>query len=301
MAANQSSDSLFPSEGFFPVDQGALFYREIGHGQPVIILHGGPDFDHNYLLPDMDRLSNSFRLVYYDQRGRGKSVGVSNPDQVSIQSEIKDLERLREHLKLESFVTLGHSWGGLLGMEYAIRHPNRVSHLLLVNTCPVSHDDFMLFRQELHLKRTPTEIEKMRALSAATRYEEGDLELDAEFNRIHFRPAGYRPEQLERVIKNLRVGMTPGGVRRSRVIEDQLYDETWRSSDYNLLPMLKKLNIPTLVIHGDHDFIPVECAVHIAQAISSSRFVLLKECGHFSYMESPDEFYKEVSNFIQSH
>ena len=56
-----------------PVHSAHLHTREIGDGQPIIVLHGGPDFDHSYFLPDLDRLSDAYRLIYYDQRGRGKS------------------------------------------------------------------------------------------------------------------------------------------------------------------------------------------------------------------------------------
>jgi len=57
-----------------------LYSREIGQGQPLLLLHGGPDFDHTYFLPDMDRLSDTFRLIYYDQKGRGKSADDVHPD-----------------------------------------------------------------------------------------------------------------------------------------------------------------------------------------------------------------------------
>lgn len=70
MYDNLQSDQPIPHEGYVPVENAVLYYREIGQGQPIIVLHGGPTFDHNYLLPDMDHLSDSFRLIYYDQRGR---------------------------------------------------------------------------------------------------------------------------------------------------------------------------------------------------------------------------------------
>ena len=60
-----------------------LYYREIGRGVPVIVLHGGPHFDHRYLLPDMDRLSDSYRLIYYDQRGHGASESRVKPEDVT--------------------------------------------------------------------------------------------------------------------------------------------------------------------------------------------------------------------------
>lgn len=149
MSTNLRLDQLTLREGYIPAKNAELYYRVIGEGQPLILLHGGPDFDHNYLLPDMDLLSDSFRLIYYDQRGRGKSAGKVQPKDVTISSDVEDLESLRKYFQFKSVAVLGHSWGGLLAVEYAIRHPNRVSHLILMNTAPASHDDYVLFRQEL--------------------------------------------------------------------------------------------------------------------------------------------------------
>ena len=114
-------------EGYVPVDGAQLFTRTVGSGPPVIVLHGGPDFDHTYLLPELDQLAAHARLVYYDQRGRGRSAIGVEPNDVSIASEIADLDALRRSLGVDAVAILGHSWGGLLAMEYTTRHPDRVS------------------------------------------------------------------------------------------------------------------------------------------------------------------------------
>src|SRR5579864_7653951 len=72
--------SAAPRESRIPVGNAHLYSREVGQGTSIIVLHGGPDFDQSYLLPDMDRLSDSFRLIYYDQRGRGKSADSVRPE-----------------------------------------------------------------------------------------------------------------------------------------------------------------------------------------------------------------------------
>jgi proline iminopeptidase len=285
-------------EGYVAVQNARLYYREIGRGRPIIILHGGPDFDHNYLLPGMDRLSDAFRLIYYDQRGRGQSGHNVQPADVTLDSEIEDLETLRDYFQLEETAVLGHSWGGALAMEYAIRHPDRLSHLILLNIAPASHEDYMFFRQELSRKREAGDADKMEALSSTARYAQGDLEADAEYYRIHFKTTVRRPEQLEQVIRSLRTSMTAEGVVKARKIEDRLYAQTWISNDYNLLPRLGQLSLPTLIIHGENDFIPVECAAHIVQSMPAARLVLLRECGHFSYLECPDEVGREIGGFF---
>jgi proline iminopeptidase len=287
-----------PHEGFIPVENGALYFREIGRGQPVVILHGGPDFNHHYLLPEMDDLAASLRLIYYDQRGRGKSGGEVQPEEVSMDSEIEDLESLRAYFQLDSVAVLGHSWGGLLAMEYAIRHPDRASHLILMNSAPASHDDFTLLRQD-RLRRAAGDIEQLKTMRSTPRYQQGDLEADAEYYRIHFRAALRRTELLENVVQRLRANFTKEGIRKAREIEDRLVQETWLLDEYDLFPGLARLRIPTLVLHGEYDLIPGELAARIAQAIPGARFALIRDVGHFSFIESPEEVRREIIDFIQ--
>jgi proline iminopeptidase len=299
MSAHLQSSRPAPRDGYLPVDDAELYWREIGRGQPVVILHGGPDFDHSYLLPDMDRLSDSCRLIYYDQRGRGRSARNVQPDAVDIQSEMDDLERLRDHFHLESVALLGHSWGGLLALEYAVRHPNRVSHLILMNTAPASHDDYVLFRRDRR-SRAAGDLDRMEALSASAKYQAGDPDTVAAYYRIHFSTALRRPEHVDHMVERLRSSFTRDGILKARAIEERLMTETWLSGSYDLLPELERLSVPTLVIHGDHDFIPVECALRIARAIPGARFVLLSDCGHFSYLECPDDVRREIDAFLHS-
>jgi proline iminopeptidase len=300
MNSHPPFDPPGPYEGYVQVQDAQLYYREIGHGQPIIVLHGGPDFDHCYLLPHLDRLSTSFRLIYYDQRGRGKSAENVPPEQVSLISEINDLDAIREHFHLDAVTILGHSWGGLLAMEYATRFPHRVSHLILMNTAPVSRDDVAFFRQE-RSRTAASDLEQMRALSSMPHYQTGDIQADAEYYRLHFKATIRQPEQLEHVIQRLRMNVTPQDILKARAIEERLYDETWRLDEYDLAPRLSRLNIPTLIIHGDNDFVPAICAEHIAQAVPGARFVLLNNCGHFSYLECPDDVHREMIAFFENH
>ncbi len=173
MDPQHSPGELAPREGYAPVEGAALYYRDIGQGPPIIVLHGGPSFDHNYLLPDMGRLANAFRLIYYDQRGRGKSAEDVQPAEVNIQSEMDDLEALRAYFQLESVALLGHSWGGLLAMEYALRYPERVSHLILLNTAPLLTTTALLFERERDAA-APDDVETLRALESRPGFAEGD-------------------------------------------------------------------------------------------------------------------------------
>ena len=265
-----------------------LYVRILGEGDPVVILHGGPDFNHRYLLPEMDRLSRGFRLIYYDQRGRGRSSpGVAPPD-VSIESDVEDLDRLREHLGLDRITVLGHSWGGVLAMEYAIRHADRLSRLILLNSAPASHAD----RDRVREQRESTDGEslaRMRSIAATASYAAGDVAVEAEYYRAHFRSTLRQPDLMERVIRSLRLDFSPEDILKARTIEERLYAQTWDATGYDLTVKLGRSRPRPLVVHGDHDFIPVACARNIAAAVPGARLVVLNDCGHFSYLERPDE------------
>ena len=106
--AAQGGSSVAPRESRIPVGDASLYVRDIGTGQPVIVLHGGPDFDQRYIAPDLDRWAEAFHVIY-DQRGRGRSADQVAPDDVTLVSDLEDLDRVRRHFGLEPMIILGHS------------------------------------------------------------------------------------------------------------------------------------------------------------------------------------------------
>jgi proline iminopeptidase len=295
---DRAGDQTRVHEGFFPVPGAQLFFREVGNGHPpLVILHGGPDFNHNYLLPELDRLSRVFRLIYYDQRGRGKSSGTVVPEAVNIESEVDDLDRLRQYFGLGTIAVLGHSWGCILAMEYATCHSDHTSHLVLLNTAPASHADLLRFREQRQAAEAIT-LAKMRSIADTPEYANGDIETEAEYYRAHFSNALLQADHLESIIRRLRSHFKPKDILKARAIEDRLYAQTWLSPEYDLLARLGKLTVPTLIIHGDHDLIPLECASSVAEAVLGSRLVVLSDCGHFAYLERPTEVLNAIVHFL---
>src|SRR5260370_2561905 len=114
-----------------------LYTRRVGDGTPVVVLHGGPGAHHDYLLPQYDRLPQGRALVYYDQRGGGRSP-VPRETLVGWREHVADLEALRRGWGLSRVTLLGYSWGGLLALLYALEHPERIEQLALVSTAPVT-------------------------------------------------------------------------------------------------------------------------------------------------------------------
>lgn len=283
-----------------PVPGGELFVREVGQGEgygpPIVVLHGGPDFDHTYLLPDLDRLSAAYRLIYYDQRCRGQSRG--DWQAVTLQTEVEDLDAVLAHCGLESAALLGHSWGGVLALTYALRRPKRVSHLILMNTAPVSFAAVLRLRESL-ARRTASQAATLNALRSSEPFAAGDPATVAEFYRVRFAALTRWPARLARL--DFGYGRCRAeDVQRARAVEERLYHETYHVEAFNLLPELRQLTVPSLVLHGDDDFVPVEVAAEIAQALPGSRLVVVPDCGHFAYLECPEAMRQAVDAFFMA-
>jgi proline iminopeptidase len=270
----------------------------VGSGRPLVVVHGGPDFNHRYLLPELDRLAERCRLVYYDQRGRGRSFAVGAAIEVTMQSEVDDLDCVRCRLGLDTVALLGHSWGALVAMEYALAFPEQVSHLIVMNAAPASPYDAAILREHLRAARSAEQSITISALTSDPGYQAGDIKADAAYYRIHFATALQRPGLLEVLVARLRRDFTAEGIVAARAIEQRLYEQTWDRDDYDLLTRLRQVRVPTLVIHGDADLIPVELARHIAEAIPDALLEVLDDCGHFAYLDQPERTEDAITGFL---
>ena len=280
-------------EGYIRSGEAELYYREIGSGPAVIVLHGGPDFDHRYLLPDLDRLATVCRLIYYDQRGRGASRWSFRPDEVRIETEADDVDVVRAHFDLQRVAVLGHSWGAHLALHYALRHPGRLSHLILLNPAPASHADSELMGQLRRAKRAPR-AEEMERIAASDAFQRGEPEAVAAYYRLDFGSTFVHPEDVNR----LDLHWTREQTLRGRDIEDQLMPQVYGREGYDLVPELARIRVPTMVIHGDHDFVPLEASARIANAIPGARLCVLRDSGHFSYVDAGDEMRDAVVSLL---
>lgn len=299
MAAHMQSAA--PRETRIHVGNAPLYAREVGRGRPLVVLHGGPDFDISYLLPDLDRLATGYRLIYYDQRGRGRSADGVKPDDVSLASEIADLDVVRRHFQLETMALVGHSWGTVLALEYALRHPAQVSHLILMNPAPASTADLNAFRK-IYLAQLGADMDQQQKIKTGAAYQAGDPDAVTARYRIHFKHALARPADYEKLMASMKSAFASQGAEgiiKARAVEDRLMADTWAIEGYDLLPKIRALGIPTLVIAGDRDFFPVDIAAHVARAMPKARLVTLKNCGHFAYMECAADVRSTIDSFFK--
>lgn len=261
-----------------------LFERRIGSGPATVVLHGGPGAHHDYLLPGFDALATRRTLIYYDQRGGGRSA-VPREVPVGWREQVADLEALRHAWGMDQLSLAGYSWGGLLALLYATEYPARVAQLALVSPAPAWRAARGEFESRLSARTMAPDLQAERAALRAGGLRESDP--DAYQRQVfELSVAGYfhDPAKVS--------GLTPFRVT------GRTQQEVWDSlGDYDLRPALADLRLPAIVLHGDDDPIPVESARTIAAAIGAP-FHLLAECGHVPYVEAFDEFRRLLDGFL---
>ncbi len=110
----------------------SLFVNVVGHGYPLLLMHGGPGLDHTSLLT-LQSLADQFTLIFYDHRCNGRSEG-AKVSSMTFENLTADADALRQMLGFDKWAVLGHSFGGNVALEYALRYPPNLSHLVLMNT-----------------------------------------------------------------------------------------------------------------------------------------------------------------------
>src|SRR6266568_8150757 len=212
-----------------------LFYTRSGTGLPCLVMHGGLGLDHTYLR-GLDSLSDVLHLVYYDHRHNGRS-GRPLLDTVTHPQLADDAEALRQHLGLGKVAVLGHSYGGFIALEYALRHPDSLSHLILLNTAPVFNYGEEIMNNAMARGATPEMLEALATSSSDDGTMKSALKLIFPLYFYRYQPA------YDALLANIIVCAALEGQQEKML------------STYNTLPRLHEIGCPTLILVGRHDFI----------------------------------------------
>jgi proline iminopeptidase len=268
---------------------GATIYYEVqgsGTGTPLVLVNGGPGFDHTYLhlSPVWDTLGKNRRLVMYDQRGTGRSLGNHPGQTYTLKDQIDDLEAVRSQLGVEQIDLLGHSWGGYLVMAYAAVHPDRIAHLFIVDSAAPQWKEILFLFKEVF----PETTERRDAFGFAE--EMGDQKaIDAELHE-YLTMLFYSPEKRDAF-----VGALPTSVY-NRSVNQAVGADVER---FDLNPEIRKFKFPVMVVTGrfDMNVAPV-VAYKIHNAIPGSKFRVFERSGHLPFYEEPDAFVQVAEQFL---
>jgi proline iminopeptidase len=267
-----------------PIRDVSLFVKVMGEGYPLLLMHGGPGLDHT-TLSALEPLADQFTLIFYDHRANGRSSGAV--DSMSWDSLTADADGIREFLGFEEWAVLGHSFGGQVALEYALRYDTRISHLVLLDTGASA---------ELSRVNAPRILRKRgysdSAVQAATRFFSGSLE----------------PREVRRTVMKFmkayfyrfRLWDWPRALMEGRHLklrpETSVFGFRELVRGWSVMDRLGEIEIPTLVMSGRFDFLfPPEHQAIIADRLPRARLEIIENAGHLPH----DERQREVTGILR--
>ncbi len=287
-----------PREGYIATaDSIRLFYRVAGHGRDTIIaVHGGPGVDLESIYGDFTPLFDKHVVIFYDQRGAGRSTLPADTSVLTSAAQISDLDAVRRHFKLDRVVLVAHSYGPLLAATYAIAHSDHVRAMVLMGPVPPRRGDFwQRFGQTMRSRMDSAQ--RAQSADANRRLAAGDNIRQAcrDYWAAALRPRVADPENgVSRIHSDL-CASDPAGIRYGLTKTNAAVMGSY--GDWDLRPSLRTLNVPTLIVHGEEDAIPMDMVAEWT-TIPGSRLVRVPHAAHMLYAERPEIVWPEVERFL---
>ncbi len=260
---------------------------------PLMVLHGGPGFPHDYLENLAVLASPRQAVVFYDQLGCGRSDCPDAPGRWRLPRFVTEIDYVRRALGLDTVVLLGQSWGGMLAIEYALTQPVGLIGLILSNATASAP----LWGAEAQRLRTDLPLDVQATLA---RHEAAGTTDSAEYK-------GAMEVFYSRHV--LRLKTMPDFVRRSFDRLGQPYGVMWGPSEFHITgnlahwdrtARLGEIRLPTLLISGEHDESTPAINRALQRGIPGAQWVLMEGCSHLAHVEAPERYLRIVQDFLDS-
>jgi len=287
----QNSEKIVPviKELTIPVAGAELYCKIIGKGRPILFIHGGPGLVHNYFLPYMESLlPYGYQLIFYDQRGNGKSPAY-NLDSIKLDVFVQDIESIREKLGIDKLVLFTHSAGGYLAYMYALKYPQNIDAIIFCDNGPLTDKGMEEYSTNWNKQLEQIDITAIKEMPGMTDAANGIPEelLKITVNRF------YDKTKVADFIVNSRTDLMSD--EKGQEIRNRLYREMneklFNQQEY------KKPKVYSLLIHGAEDPIPLWTTEQWANILDARRAIISKS-NHFPFVEKTDEVASKINKFL---
>jgi proline iminopeptidase len=266
-------------------------YKVAGSGPVLMVQPPGWGIGAGLYEQTFGPLESRFTVVYHDPRGSGRSEAPADPDEMNVGRFVEDLELLRKHLGLDSFALIGHSHGGLIALNYALRYPRRLSHLLPLDAqLGVDEPREDAQRNLPKLANDPRFKDAAQALGGPWKLE-SDEDMSVLVERVW--PIYFFNPECEAAVATRR------SMRASRISVAAMQATSASNGRFLVRDKLSAIRVPTLVLVGRHDVLcsPVQAKI-IHDGIPQSRLVIFEKSGHMPWLEEPRAFLSTVTDFL---
>src|SRR5215471_10507167 len=298
--------NVFPmQEGLVDANGVLIYYKIIGRGAPLILVHGGPGASHEHLLAYLLPVARTNKVVFIDERGSGRSEKLEDASKYTVGNMADDVEAVRQSLVLGKINLLGHSYGGVLAQAYALKYQKNLTHLILGSTFQsTSAMNKVLAHEKQNM--APDALEKLENFEKAGLFGKGKVWENGRYPNDYATLAwgdGYFPFLYQR-----RPDPNYDPVSGNTTLSWDLYREMWGSHgefivDGNLKSVeytdrLSTIHVPTLIICGDHDESDPSLSRTMHEKIAGSQLVIVPQSGHMTFVDQPSFYIKAVNDFL---
>ena len=280
------------TSGFIQIDSSEHYYRFSGQGDTIIVLHGGPGLSHLYLKPHLDSLlATQFTLLYYDQRGSGWSSGETDTARLNVETYVEDLDGLRKYFRLNQVNLLGHSFGGILAIYYAIAYPASVNSLVLVDPDAASYALRTPYQMKMiNARISSTQQEYLDSIELTTAFRDFDPDAFEAYYKTYLTSYFADPLDTSKLFLGFDSISVPKIDHTNRIVRANL-------GHYDIHDRLHAIACRTLIMQGTKSVFSMEGAVAMHDQIPSSELHVFEDCGHFQFIERPRKFSKLIFDF----
>ncbi len=272
---------------------GNIYYQTFGSGTPVLIINGGPGLDSAGFEAVAKTIAvQGYQTILFDQRGTGHSKLASiNADTIQLALMVQDIEQLRQHLHIDKWVVLGHSFGGMLGAAYAAKYPHHIEKLIFSSSGGLD----LQFRGQIaeRLLNNLSLQEQIRMQMYQLRQRSGDDSDSTRDTLAQLRARAYVVDKSKAPLIAARLKVVDMSIN-SLVFADL------EKINFDLKAAFKQFKAPVLVLQGENDIISTETAQTIAGSFSEAELVLLPQCAHYGWLDQPELYYSSVFRFLKA-
>ena len=271
------------------VNDCGLFVNVAGQGSPIIAHHGAPGLgSHATPKRAFQPLADAHTVITFDARGSGRSEG---KPPYTHEQWVDDVDGLRQHFGYEQFILTGGSYGGFISLEYAVRHPERLTHLILRDTAARSYSEQARANALARAKEFPAITEDI-----LDRIFDGTVRDNDDYKRCFEAIAPlyekvYDPEKVRQKVEAITFRY-----------ETKNYAFAHNLPTYDLRESLPQVTVPTLIVVGRHDWItPVEASEELAGLLPNAELVVFEDSGHSPQLEENERFIALARDFLTRH
>jgi CTP:molybdopterin cytidylyltransferase MocA/pimeloyl-ACP methyl ester carboxylesterase len=253
---------------------------------PLLCINGGLHFGHEVLWPALAPLSEKRQLIFFDQRGRGKSQAPPGARAARIEHDALDVPAIRSALGIERWNVLGHSWGGAIAMLATAEDQSAVERLVLVDAVGPTSEWLARLHSAAVARLTGETRDHLEKLDPEDLYVD-DIARHAEYASALY-PAWFADRDFGSIFSSPRANSATGAAVAARL----------RREGYDWRDRIASIRIPALILHGEDDILDVSVPLSIAKLIEGSTVSLIPHAGHMPFWEAPEEFFSRVNTFL---